>query len=232
MSPRNDQNIHNEVVRRMTAQHTPNKPGEPTEEVEGSSEEGTVNSNNPPDSDSEGDSPPIELIMSPRLVGTEPEYHGLFGIMCTSEEECTILRNDRAFLGKLDLDNCTQFGISAAMQYLNQSSYIFNGFSVGNDHPYGFTANVQTHLDNNPTYNCILHSTPDERKLWDEVMVKELKSLGELGSLKMVKRPRGGDILQSTWAFKKKWYPDGGLKKHKAHFCVCGDQHIDGVHVF
>ena len=118
------------------------------------------------------------------------------------------------------------------MGYLNQSSYIANGFSVGNDHPYGFSAKVQTHLDDNPTYNGILRSDLDERKLWDEAMVKELKSLGELGLFKMVKRPSGGNILQSTWVFKKKRYPDGGLKKHKARFCVRGDQHIDGVDVF
>ena len=118
------------------------------------------------------------------------------------------------------------------MGYLNQSSYITNGFSVGNDHPYGFSAKVQTHLDDNPTYNGILRSDLDERKLWDEAMVKELKSLGDLGLFKMVKRPSGGNILQSTWVFKKKRYPDGGLKKHKARFCVRGDQHIDGVDVF
>ena len=49
-------------------------------------------------------------------------------------------------------------------------------------------------------------------------MVQELKSWRDLGSFKMVSRPRGANILMSTWAFKKKRYPDGALKKFKARF--------------
>ena len=98
------------------------------------------------------------------------------------------------------------------MMYLNQSSYIANGYIAGNDYLYRFTSKVQAYLDDNPTHNSILRSTPGERKLWDDTMVKELKYLREVGSFKMVKHPRGGTILQSTWAFKKKWYPDGASR--------------------
>lgn len=63
-------------------------------------------------------------------------------------------------------------------------------------------------------------------------MVKEHKSLTGLGSFEMVARPRGGNILQSTWVFKRKRYPDGTLKNYKARFCVRGDQHIEGVDIF
>ena len=48
----------------------------------------------------------------------------------------------------------------------------------------------------------------------------------------MVARPHGANILQSMWAFKKKRYPDGALKKYKVRFCVRGDQQIEGVDVF
>ena len=48
----------------------------------------------------------------------------------------------------------------------------------------------------------------------------------------MIARPRGANILASTWAFKKKRYPDGLLKKFKARFCVRGDQRVEGVDVF
>ena len=63
-------------------------------------------------------------------------------------------------------------------------------------------------------------------------MINELKSLGDLGSFKLVHRPRGANILQSTWAFKRKRYPDGRLMKYKARLCVRGDQQIDRVDVF
>ena len=91
---------------------------------------------------------------------------------------------------------------------------------------------MQTHEKDNPTYKDILRGSEEEKQLWDEAMVKELKSLADLGSFEMVARPRGENVLQSTWAFKRKRYPDGTLKKYKARFCVRGDQKIEGVDVF
>ena len=43
--------------------------------------------------------------------------------------------------------------------------------------------------------------------------------------------PRGGKILQSTWAFKHKRYLASKLKKYKDRLCVRGDHEIDGVDV-
>ena len=62
-------------------------------------------------------------------------------------------------------------------------------------------------------------------------MVKELKILRDLGPFKMMSRPRGANILDSTWDFRKKRYPDRLLKKLKARLCVRGDQQVDGVDV-
>ncbi len=39
-------------------------------------------------------------------------------------------------------------------------------------------------------------------------------------------------IIASTWAFKCKRYPDGLIKKFKAHFCAKGDQQIEGIDFF
>ena len=94
------------------------------------------------------------------------------------------------------------------------------------------SAKVQTHHSDTPTYKDILRLPEEEKKLWDVSMVKELKSLRDLESFKMVARLRGENILSSTWAFRKKRYPDGLLKKFKARFCVRGDQQVDGVDVF
>ena len=44
-------------------------------------------------------------------------------------------------------------------------------------------------------------------------MVKELKSLANLGSFEMVNRPRGENMLQSTWAFKRKRYTNIAIEK-------------------
>ena len=125
----------------MAAQN-PNVSEAPGGQVQELGEEYDDNGINTSESDSENEAPPIALRWSPRLSGAEPEYHGLFGSLCTPDEESAILRNDYAFLGQLDLDDGNQFGTSATMRYLNQSSYIANGFSVGNDHPYEFSVKV------------------------------------------------------------------------------------------
>eukprot|EP00957_Ditylum_brightwellii_P140797 10724894-Ditylum_brightwellii.AAC.1 len=39
-------------------------------------------------------------------------------------------------------------------------------------------------------------------------------------------------VIESTWAFKVKRYPDGTVKKHKARLCVCGDQQVEDVDYF
>jgi hypothetical protein len=44
--------------------------------------------------------------------------------------------------------------------------------------------------------------------------------------------PEGANILDSTWAFKRKRFPDGRVRKLKARFCVRGDQQIEGVDFF
>ena len=47
----------------------------------------------------------------------------------------------------------------------------------------------------NPTYNDIMQLSPDEKKLWDNAMIKEMKSLGALNSFKLVSEPRGANVL-------------------------------------
>ncbi len=37
-----------------------------------------------------------------------------------------------------------------------------------------------------------------------------------------VAESRGKNILGTTWAFKCKQYPDGRVRKLKAHLCICG----------
>ena len=38
------------------------------------------------------------------------------------------------------------------------------------------------------------------------------------------------NALPSTWAFRRKSFPDGSTKKLKGRFCVRGDREIAGVH--
>ncbi len=40
------------------------------------------------------------------------------------------------------------------------------------------------------------------------------------------------NVINSTWAFKCKRYPDGLIKKFKASFCARGDQQLEGIDFF
>ena len=54
--------------------------------------------------------------------------------------------------------------------------------------------------------------------MWDKAMIGELKLLHELKLFKTAVRPRGANIIQSIWAFKKRYYPDVGLTFLKPNF--------------
>ena len=103
-------------------------------------------------------------------------------------------------------------------------SYVTSDGTIEGIHSYAFFAKVQTHNSDNPTYKDILRLPEKERIMWDVAMVKELKCLRDLGFFNILARPKEANIRSSTWAFKKKWYPSGILRKIKARFYVRGDQ--------
>ena len=66
---------------------------------------------------------------------------------------------------------------------------------------------------------------------WD-AMEKELNTLKDKNSWKIVDRKPWMNVLPSTWAFKCKRYPDGSVRKLKARFCVRGDKQKEGIDYF
>ena len=68
-----------------------------------------------------------------------------------------------------------------------------------------------------------------------EAAQKEIQTLQDIGTWEEVERskvPKGTNILPGTWVFKRKRYPDGKLRKHKARYCVRGDKQVAGVDYF
>ena len=140
------------------------------------------------------------------MAGNEPHYVGLY---CSIEGKENVLdvegvsdvvHRDNCFLSTFDYDLSIPRG-SQVTQYLDSTSYVSENGLIGDIYPYVFSAKVQTHTSDNPTYKDIVRLPDEERKLWDAAMIKELKILRDLGSFKMVPRPRGANILMSTWAF-------------------------------
>ena len=161
----------------------------------------------------------------PRSSKFTSSYKGMLGVKSTMDA-------DSAFIATIDDRATNKFAFSSASSYFASVTFLSEEETMEDLHPCAFISKVQTHELDNPTYKDILRGSEEERHQWDEAMVKELKSLADLGSFEMVARPRGENVLQSTWAFKRKRYPDGALKKYKARFCVRGDQQIEGVDVF
>ena len=63
------------------------------------------------------------------------------------------------FLGIVDFNYSTHFGTSTTVRYLEQSTYVIDdGFTVGNEHPCGFSVKIQTHSNNTLAYNGILRA--------------------------------------------------------------------------
>eukprot|EP00956_Cyclotella_meneghiniana_P026151 scaffold55881_cov77-Cyclotella_meneghiniana.AAC.1 len=86
--------------------------------------------------------------------------------------------------------------------------------------------------EDNPTYDEAMKG-PYANEYY-EACRTELKTLvDDLDCWELVLRTDDMNILPSTWAFKCKRYPDGRVKKFKAHFCARdGDRQVEGIDYF
>jgi hypothetical protein len=62
-----------------------------------------------------------------------------------------------------------------------------------------------------------------------KAMEVEIFTLKSIDAWEVVDRKDDMNVINSTWAFKCKHYPDGLIKKFKARFCACGDQQLEGI---
>ena len=98
-------------------------------------------------------------------------------------------------------------------------------------HPLAFAAKANN--EDTPNFHQAMNG-PDAEGYY-EAMEKEMEQLEEKNpwdEIPIETVPEGANILDSTWAFKRKRFPDGRVRKLKARFCVRGDQQIEGVDFF
>jgi len=74
-------------------------------------------------------------------------------------------------------------------------------------------------------------SGPDKAGYW-EAMKAEILTLIKLKAWKVVLLSLEMNVLDLTWAFKCKRYPDGNIWKFQARFCCRGDQQVHRVDYF
>jgi len=84
----------------------------------------------------------------------------------------------------------------------------------------------------NPRYHEAM-SGPDS-ELFREAMVTEVTALTKKNTWTLVPRSSviNHKVLPGTWAFKRKLFPDGHVRKCKARFCVRGDLQKEGIDYF
>ena len=96
--------------------------------------------------------------------------------------------------------------------------------------PLAFLASVRKDPDT-LKYHEALHD--DDWEGFKEAMQVEIQALESMGTWEVVKRSSvKKHVLPGTWAFRRKRYPDGRVRKLKARFCVRGDKQIEGIDYF
>ena len=161
------------------------------------------------------------------------KYHGNEWITFVFDEPQNLgLSHDETFLIESDLNTKTndltrQFDILHVLRVDDHDEDIIHGI-----HPLAFSA--RANAEDTPRYNEAM-SSPD-RDGFIEAMKVELNQLSDMNAFICVPRQKAIDekkrIIDSTWAFKRKRYPDGRVKKLKARLCVRGDQQIEGADFF
>ena len=76
-------------------------------------------------------------------------------------------------------------------------------------------------------------ATTGEHKdgFWEAMWI-EITTLLKIEAWEQVKKEEAKKIVKTTWAFKKKRFPSGEVRKLKARFCVRGDTQTEGVDYF
>ena len=133
------------------------------------------------------------------------------------------------FLMNLNFD---QVGFTSQEKYINRNKIreTTHFHTIEETNPLAMI--IKANAKDNPTFQQAMSSP--EADDWYQAMKIEFDSLINLDAWEEVKRcdVSGYNILDSTWALKRKRYPDYSIKKLKARMCVRGDQQIEEVDFF
>ena len=207
--------------------------------------EGDSNNTPPPPSPSPPDRPSIDIEVTPSPSlrrstrhRTAPDYYSPTAMRFFDPGYTTYLSDfaqvsiHDAFLIYTDMNSAT-----GSMATQNETLAII---ATDDDdpviqhwsHPFAFSAKANS-LDT-PNFNEAMNG-PD-REGFKQAMDSELEQLEAMNVWKKVPRSKAlknhRTIIACTWAFRRKRYPDGAVKKLKARLCARGDQQVDGVDYF
>ena len=190
------------------------------------------------DSDESDDEsiPEVEHRRNPRrqLRGFNRRYHGSEFVNFIHDEQQDYAQESSNinFLNNIIYNFASTISNNQQVLRMEQDmSYSVDQFNFVHDwHPAYLATKASS--EDNPTLRQAMNSP--ERHGWIESMERELTSLEDMDVYEEVNRyeAKGNPILDSTWAFKRKRYPDGSIRKLKGRLCVRGDQQIEGIDFF
>ena len=128
--------------------------------------------------------------------------------------------------------NKAMSSVTRCMQYMSMLSMDHDSGEYNYQHPFAFATKASD--ADSPTWEEAMNS--DESEAFWEAMDLEIEQLEKRDAWTMVDRDEaikaGEKVLGSTWAFRRKRFPDGRVKKLKARICARGDQQVKGVDAF
>ena len=108
-----------------------------------------------------------------------------------------------------------------------------NDLVTGWIHPLFLKARAEASKEDNPTWSKAMGAKSDFKDEFWKAAETEIATLEkEMGAWEVVDETADMNVLESTWAFKIKRFPDGLIKKFKARFCARGDQQLEGIDFF
>ena len=128
-----------------------------------------------------------------------------------------------------------QHAMTSTTRYLHFMSIVsmdHDKDEINYEHPLAFAMKASD--ADSPTWDEAMRS--DECEDFWKAMDLEIEQLQNRNAWTIVDREEatkaGEKVIGSTWAFRRKRYPDGRVKKLKARICARGDQQVKGIDVF
>ena len=91
-------------------------------------------------------------------------------------------------------------------------------------------AKTEASKQDNPNWWAAMNG-PFRDKYWTAAC-KEIETLEGMYTWDIVDCSEDMNVIDATWAFKLKRFPDGMIKSFKARCCARGDQQLEGVDFF
>ena len=124
-----------------------------------------------------------------------------------------LVKNTKGTVGPFLAEHRHNFSYGSLVEYLNPAAFI----TIANK-------------DDNPTFKEALAGL--DRAGFICAMEIEVETLQQLYVYDLVQRPKQHKIISGVWAFKRKRYPNGSIRKLKARYCARGFEQQKGVDYF